>query len=387
MKPNRTAFRPAHGRSRAAKATDRRGWIALFCVCIGILAFWWTTAAQASDGFVPWRFQLVKGDVTIEVDGERTSVRALPYSIPPTAVISTGAFASAVLVRGKDKMTIQPNSRVRMSDEQGSSMTSIFQELGDILFKVGKQPQPHFEVDTPYLAAVVKGTTFAVHVDDESARVFVREGAVEVATKSRETVMLTRPSQTARVLASAPKQIQVLKGEQVVRTLVGGEMAAGGIFNLRSGVDTDESSTINATGPHGANYGTGIDAQRASLTNGDAKLRSSTSFSDTVQNGGGASGSAPLGVGYADDATGTLSVERLLRPTDNLVGEVGSAIDRMTETRNRALPKIDQRKKGLHALLDQNPLLLPAILLVGWLIFWIAKNQIGMLRRVKGNKG
>src|SRR3546814_14786860 len=51
-----------------------------------------------------------------------------------------------------------------------------------IVFSIKKKLTPHFGVQTPYLAAVVKGTTFSVTVDGTGASVQVVEGAVEVST-------------------------------------------------------------------------------------------------------------------------------------------------------------------------------------------------------------
>ena len=79
------------------------------------------------------------------------------------ATLSTGPGARAVVVRGKDFMTVNANSRVRIpvpADKRG--MFDVLQEWGNALFQIEKKPNPHFGVRTPYLAAVVKGTTFSV---------------------------------------------------------------------------------------------------------------------------------------------------------------------------------------------------------------------------------
>jgi hypothetical protein len=62
-------------------------------------------------------------------------------------------------------------------------------------------------VDTPYLAAVVKGTTFTVSVGATGASVHVHEGAVEVATNDRRQSILTRTGQISNVFATSLSQI------------------------------------------------------------------------------------------------------------------------------------------------------------------------------------
>jgi hypothetical protein len=56
----------------------------------------------------------------------------------------------------------------------------VIQNLGTLLFKVQHTGIPHFAVDTPMLAAVVKGTTFTVVVDQNRSAVQVIQGAVQV---------------------------------------------------------------------------------------------------------------------------------------------------------------------------------------------------------------
>ena len=51
--------------------------------------------------------------------------------------------------------------------------TTIMQQAGSILLEVEKRNVKHFEVETPYLAAVVKGTQFRVTVNAGSTSVDV----------------------------------------------------------------------------------------------------------------------------------------------------------------------------------------------------------------------
>src|SRR5262249_27249896 len=67
---------------------------------------------------------------------------------------------------------------------EDGAMTRVVEWLGQALFEVEHRPDPHFEVDTPYLTAIVKGTAFTVEVTHDGSAVAVTQGVVAVATRS-----------------------------------------------------------------------------------------------------------------------------------------------------------------------------------------------------------
>ena len=75
--------------------------------------------------------------------------------------------------------------------------TTITQQAGTILLEVERQNVKHFEVETPYLAAVVKGTQFQVSVDAAGSHVTVLRGQVEVADFKTGQIGQILPGQTA----------------------------------------------------------------------------------------------------------------------------------------------------------------------------------------------
>jgi hypothetical protein len=79
--------------------------------------------------------------------------------------------------------------------------TTILQQAGSILLEVEKRNVKHFEVETPYLAAVVKGTHFSVTVNAASTSVEVRRGQVEVSDFKSGQIALIMPGQTATSFA------------------------------------------------------------------------------------------------------------------------------------------------------------------------------------------
>ncbi|MBT3929943.1 MAG: FecR domain-containing protein, partial [Rhodospirillaceae bacterium] len=71
--------------------------------------------------------------------------------------------------------------------------------LGKAFFDVDKRPGQDFEVQTPYLAAIVKGTSFSVSVTDQRSRVNVAEGRVGVTALGIGQSVVVGPGQSARV--------------------------------------------------------------------------------------------------------------------------------------------------------------------------------------------
>ena len=58
--------------------------------------------------------------------------------------------------------------------------TTINQRTGSITLEVEPSDMKHFQVETPYLAAVAKGSNLRVVVDDNDASVHAFRGEVEV---------------------------------------------------------------------------------------------------------------------------------------------------------------------------------------------------------------
>jgi len=159
-----------------------------------------------------WTVSEAKGVVTV-IDAQGTRPASVGTRLAPGATVRTAARASAVLVRGKEFVTMRQNAQLRIAPAQRErGIVQILQDYGSALFNIGKQPNPHFGVETPYLAAVVKGTTFVITVTDEGASLQVTEGAVETSTLDGGAVELIRPGDVAMIAAADPLRM-VIEGE------------------------------------------------------------------------------------------------------------------------------------------------------------------------------
>ena len=92
--------------------------------------------------------------------------------------LSTGVGGALILSRGEDLVTMAENSRIDIVDPQPLATTLIAQPYGQVEYQVTKEKVPHFQVDAPLLATVVKGTTFTVDASPSQSSVSVSEGRV-----------------------------------------------------------------------------------------------------------------------------------------------------------------------------------------------------------------
>ncbi len=183
---------------------------ALYHLIASLVMLACATAVAAQDG--GWKVSESKGAVTI-IDSASERTATLGMIVPAGAAVQTGAKSSAVLVRGKEFVTLRQNSRVRIAPaDRQRSIVQILQDYGSAMFNIGKQADPHFAVETPYLAAVVKGTTFIISVTDVAATLQVTEGAVEASTRDGGARELIRPGNIA-MIAAGDNLRMVVEGE------------------------------------------------------------------------------------------------------------------------------------------------------------------------------
>jgi hypothetical protein len=154
-----------------------------------------------------WTLVQAVGDVSVTAPGATPVAAKASAKLPDGATIRTGESGRAVLLRGRETIVMSPQSVITLPSGAKKDFTKVQQQSGTLLFKIGKKPEAHFEVDTPYLAAVVKGTTFTVKIGAAGASVHVLEGAVEVATADRKNSFLTRAGQISSVFAKASNDI------------------------------------------------------------------------------------------------------------------------------------------------------------------------------------
>jgi hypothetical protein len=161
-----------------------------------------SSSAFAGDDGV-WSISKSSGEVWVTTAGaEQVSLRR-EDPLKPGDVIRTGRNGRILLVRGEETILVSPNSVIGLPTEKKDGMsTTILQQAGSILLEVEKRNVKHFEVETPYLAAVVKGTHFSVTVNAASTSVNVERGQVEVSDFKTGQIAQILPGQTATSFAN-----------------------------------------------------------------------------------------------------------------------------------------------------------------------------------------
>jgi FecR protein len=198
--------------------------VALVISCVGM-------AAIAEDAV--WRVNRSSGDVWLTTSGVQQISVTTNAIVKPGDKIHTGQNGRVLLARGKETILISPNSVVGIpKDKKDGMATTLIQQAGSILFEVEKRNHKHFKVETPFLAAVVKGTQFRVTVNKSDARVDVFRGEVEVTDFKSGQYALVLPGQTAKVSTGGTAGL-FLSGSGILRPIRRGDPRASSVLPAR----------------------------------------------------------------------------------------------------------------------------------------------------------
>jgi len=176
-----------------------------FCapvLLVGLLNFLPVSQAAAEDTAV-WHVSKSSGEVWMTTTGAQPASLTDEALLKPGDTIRTGPTGRVLLTRNQETILISPNSVVGLPSEQKDGLsTTIVQQAGSVLVRAEKRNVKHFQVETPYLAAVVKGTEFQVSLNKIGADVKVFGGQVQVTDFETGQFALVLPGQAAKVSAS-----------------------------------------------------------------------------------------------------------------------------------------------------------------------------------------
>lgn len=204
------------------------------------------TPALAKDGPLPWIVAQKSGDVRVLHNGMQPASVQVRAALSPGDVIATGANGRAMLTRGDDYVVVAPGSRLLLpKEEQARGFTRLLQQVGTMFYKVKHTGVPHFAVETPMLAAVVKGTSFSVVVDKDRAAVQVTDGIVEVSSLAGDARRLVEKGLTVYIGRERPNQIIEIKpGVTVPQS---SSTSSGGTVKVERSGDVPLSTVVSLT--------------------------------------------------------------------------------------------------------------------------------------------
>ena len=129
--------------------------------------------------------------------------------------VVTGGDGHAVVTHGQDRLTVGPDSQLTVpqpTPTESGVITRIRQKLGSVLYHDEHRIKDSFEVDTPYLVSVVKGTTFNIRVTTDDTTVALIEGSLFVHTPDMKSELMLKPGQAA--IKSRLREGIILKDQQ-----------------------------------------------------------------------------------------------------------------------------------------------------------------------------
>jgi len=130
--------------------------------------------------------------------------------MPKVGWIHTGRRGRLLLRRDQEMIMYRPNTLALLRSSQTNGRNTVIkQEFGSLLLDVETRRRKHVTVQTPYLAAVVKGTRFEVTVKDGKASVSVERGVVGVLSNKSGNAFDVTPGQTASVSSASANEISL----------------------------------------------------------------------------------------------------------------------------------------------------------------------------------
>jgi len=178
-----------------------RGFCAPFLLTAFVL-FFTGTAVIADEDNDAWQVKNAFGNVWVTVGGLQHVSLSHSRILKPGDSVQTGKNGRVLLVHGEEYILISPNSAIEIPRQtKRGLLTTIIQRAGSIVLEVERRNVKHFEVETPLLAALVKGTRFRVTIEKNNSYVDVLRGQVEVSDLRSGQYALVEPNQTAKVSA------------------------------------------------------------------------------------------------------------------------------------------------------------------------------------------
>ena len=156
---------------------------AIRAICAPFLLLIFVVVCAGSEAIAQsaaWRVSKSSGEVWVSTSGVQQASLTDDAVLNSGDNIRTGRNGRVLLVRGQEQILISPNSVISLPATKSPGSTTVIQQSGTILIEVEKRNMQHFEVETPYLAAVVKGTQFRVSVGQGESYVTVLGGQVDV---------------------------------------------------------------------------------------------------------------------------------------------------------------------------------------------------------------
>lgn len=169
---------------------------------VAALAAMFSTSAFADE----WVATKLRGAVLVLVDNDWVKLKRGEV-VSDDRVIRTLSTGRVSFERGNETIELGGDTQVQIIDRTGKKFTTVKQYFGSIAVEADVRQVQHFAVQTPYLAAVVKGTRFTVVSGKDSAKVSVQRGHVAVEDRDTHESTLLSVGQSASTGSGVPLDI------------------------------------------------------------------------------------------------------------------------------------------------------------------------------------
>lgn len=259
------------------------------------LAVWGLSGAGASAD--DWTADKLRGQVLQLIDNQWQPL-SRGMVVPDSRVIRTLGSGRVTFTRGNETVDVGPDTQIQIYDKGGRKpFTTVKQYFGSVSVEAEVEQVQHFAVQTPYLAAVVKGTRFTVTSGRTGASVDVRRGHVAVEDKQDKTHVTLSVGQSASIDPAAGGELEV-KGSgklPVVLTATGEPVDLGGTdadskAAAKAAEEADKQGQKDAKDAAKAAKQAAKEAAKAAKSGGNSGASGSSDSSGSSGSGGSDSG-------------------------------------------------------------------------------------------------
>ena len=157
---------------------------------------WLALAAVAAAD--EWVVDRLRGQVLVKTNGIWQEL-ARGDVVSDDSPIKSLEGTRVTFARGVERIELSGATEIRIFDREGELMTTVMQAYGTVTVEAERRNIQHFSIQTPYLAAIVKGTRFTVVSDETQSNVAVSRGLVQVQDYEHDRATDISPGQTATV--------------------------------------------------------------------------------------------------------------------------------------------------------------------------------------------
>ena len=256
-------------------------------------------AATIVQNSVAWRIASQDGEVRVrQIEDEETPgawrTPQIGERLTGRVEVETRDDGRIWLVRDGDIVTLHGSTSIVLPEVTETDTHPPIEQLrGRGNYQVQSRPGWTFKVKTPYLLALVKGTTFDIEVGSDHASLAVTEGVVNVSTEEDEPGKDVSHGQTAQVSALSPSNVLLFRSSSDA-----GNSAPRGSSN-------DGSSSAGATAQSGTSGNAGqIETAGPDQDESRVVVAASNGAGPSLPGGGGGGDGGNGGTGGGGDDGG-----------------------------------------------------------------------------------